>query len=236
VGVSRQLIARAVAQVGGLDALTIAQRLIGFCSARAWPDAEAWLALSRATSSDRELGTDMKAGAYSDSDAALPYPFFLAQSLQADPSTLGSIENWLLEWKWDGIRVQLVRRRGEVWLWSRGEELISEQFPEVCQAAMALPDGTVIDGELLAWDHACGRPLPFTTLGRRLGRRTVAPRTIAQWPVRLLAYDLLERDGVDWRARAGRTPGRTRTVVRSRPRRRPGGRSCGGRAADRRAA
>jgi DNA ligase 1 len=103
-----------------------------------------------------------------------------------------------VEWKYDGIRAQLVKRAGQVWLWTRGEELVSERYPEVIHAAQALPDGTVLDGELLVWRD--GRPAAFAELQRRIGRKTVGAKLLAELPVVFLAYDLLEWNGQDQRA------------------------------------
>src|SRR5690606_19237040 len=132
-------------------------------------------------------------------DRQQPYPFFLASPLEAEPATLGPVQDWLLEWKWDGIRVQLLRRAGEVALWSRGEERLDGRFPEIEQAAAALPDGTVLDGELLAWRDDGDAPLPFTALQTRIQRRKPGARTLADTPVRVVAYDLLELGGQDLR-------------------------------------
>jgi len=135
-------------------------------------------------------------------DRQQPYPFFLASPLEGCPTErLGPIDDWLLEWKWDGIRLQLLRRRGEVALWSRGEERLDGRFPEIEQAAMALPDGCVLDGELLAWDEAADLPRAFTALQTRIQRRKPGAATLRNTPVRVLAYDLLELDGVDLRER-----------------------------------
>ena len=113
--------------------------------------------------------------------------------------SLGPITDWVLEWKWDGIRLQLLRRKGEAALWSRGEERLDGRFPEIESAAMALPDGCVIDGELLAWRDGEAQPLPFTALQTRIQRRKPGPKTLRDTPVRVLAYDLLEIDGEDLR-------------------------------------
>jgi DNA ligase 1 len=181
VGVSASLVVRALARVSGLDEPTLAHRLMG-----GWePSAEAYLRL---------VAPDTR-----DADPGRPYPFFLAHPLEGGPEGLGEPEAWQVEWKWDGIRAQLVRRRGRAWLWSRGEELITEAFPEVVEAAALLPDGTVLDGELLPWRE--GAPLAFSALQRRLGRRAVGKRLLAEVPVALLAYDLLEVGGEDVRER-----------------------------------
>jgi DNA ligase 1 len=178
VGVSKLLVVRALAEVAKLPRATIAHRLMG----RPQPSAAWYRGLLAAESVD---------------DRARPYPFFLASPLEADPNTLGPLEDWLAEWKWDGIRGQLMRRGGEIFLWSRGEELITERFPELIQAAARLPDGVVLDGEVLAWD---GDVLPFTALQRRIGRDRLTPQLLQDAPVAFLAYDLIEEGGVDLRA------------------------------------
>ncbi|MBK4735748.1 ATP-dependent DNA ligase [Noviherbaspirillum pedocola] len=184
VGVSRLLVTRALGAVAGIDAKHIAQRLMGWTDGRKRPSAERYLAL---------IATDV------DADVAerggQPYPFFLAHPLQAAPDTLGDIGNWLAEWKYDGIRAQLVRRHGQTWLWSRGEDLITDRFPEI--SGIALPEGTVVDGEVLIWRD--GRPAPFSELQKRIGRKTLSAKLLAELPASLVAYDLLEQDGVDLR-------------------------------------
>jgi DNA ligase-1 len=130
---------------------------------------------------------------------AHPYPFFLAHPLNAPVETLGDAAQWLVEWKWDGIRAQLVRRGRTTCLWSRGEELITDRFPEVVNAARGLPPGIVLDGELLAF--ADGRPRPFADLQQRIGRQRRVQEVAADIPVVFVAYDLLESDGEDFRAR-----------------------------------
>lgn len=182
VGVSRALVARAVAEVSGLDRAVVQHRMMG----RWTPGAAAWRALV--------------APGDADADRSRPYPFFLASPLAADElpaERLGDRRDWLAEWKWDGIRAQLVRRDGQTWLWTRGEELVTDRYPEIADAAATLPDGTVLDGELLAWD--AGGVMPFASLQRRIGRRRVSARLLDEVPVRLLAYDLLERHGTDLR-------------------------------------
>ncbi len=120
---------------------------------------------------------------------------------------LGPASDWLVEWKWDGIRAQLVKRDGRLWLWSRGEELITERFPELHELAEALPDGSVLDGELVAWkEPATGSGAvfgiqPFALLQQRIGRRTLSKKLLEEVPAALLAYDLLEWRGEDWRSR-----------------------------------
>ncbi|HVJ72574.1 MAG TPA: ATP-dependent DNA ligase [Casimicrobiaceae bacterium] len=186
VGVSRLLVTRALAAHASVDAKTVAQRVIGYTHLAAQPDAEAFRALIAPEGDAR--------GA-----AGHPYPFFLAHQLNADPATLGDPADWMVEWKWDGIRAQLVVREGGVWLWSRGEELVTERFPELGELGARLPPGTVIDGEIVVWRD--GAPRPFAELQTRIGRKSLGARILASTPVALVAYDLLERDGLDLRER-----------------------------------
>ena len=186
VGVSKLLVQRALAEWSGKDAAGIAQRMMGYTDIDTPPTAERFQALL----------TDDDGGAR----GGQPYPFFLAHPLPGEPATLGARGDWLAEWKYDGIRAQVVKRDGQVWLWSRGEELITERFPEVVLEASTWPDGTVVDGELLAWRHGEAHPAPFALLQKRIGRTKLSKAILAEAPVRLLAYDLLESEGVDRRA------------------------------------
>jgi len=188
VGVSKLLVQRAVAAHAGLDAKLVAQRMMGYTDAKASPDAAAYARLlAPAGEGRREPGQ--------------PYPFFLAHALEAPPAEfdarLGPSGDWLVEWKYDGIRAQLVRRDGRAWIWSRGEELVTERFPEIVQAAQALPDGTVLDGEIVVWKDA--RLAPFNLLQQRIGRKTLTKKVLAEAPVAFIAYDLLESQGEDRR-------------------------------------
>jgi len=190
VGVSSGLAARALALHAGLDETLISQRLMG-----EWqPSAEAFAALLTPGSAEAH--------------PSQPYPFCLASPIEdaADavwdaglPSGLGPVGDWLAEWKWDGIRGQLIRRAGETFLWSRGEELLNGRFPEIEAAAAQLPDGTVLDGEILAHDGCT--VLPFAKLQTRIGRKTVGKKLLADAPVAFVAYDLIEWQHVDWRSR-----------------------------------
>lgn len=126
-----------------------------------------------------------------------PYPFFLAYPIEGEVSDLGDETEWFVEWKWDGIRSQLIVRQGEIFLWSRGEELITEKFPELLPLAEILPNGTVIDGELLPFKD--GRPLAFNVLQTRIGRKNVTKKHLKEAPATILAYDLLEFEGEDIR-------------------------------------
>lgn len=190
VGVSRLLVTRALAQATGLPVTLMAQRLVGYLAAQSQPDADAFAALTN-TNADAIVSPGQ------------PYPFFLAQSIQANATglqaELGDVGDWQIEYKYDGIRGQLVKRAGQIWLWSRGEELISEQFPELIEAAQLLPDGIVLDGEVLVWQKDSALPAPFAQLQKRLGRKQVTARVLADHPVIFMAYDLLEVQGQDCR-------------------------------------
>ncbi len=189
VGVSKLLVQRALAEHAGLDAKQVAQRMMGYTDRSAQPSADAFAALVSPDADER-------------TDAGQPYPFFLAHALNepvaAFDALLGAPDQWLVEWKYDGIRAQVVRRSGQVWIWSRGEELITDRFPEVVVLAQALPDGSVVDGEILVWKD--GRPAPFQLLQQRIGRKLLTKNVLAQAPVTFLAYDLLEWQGIDQRA------------------------------------
>jgi DNA ligase 1 len=187
VGVSKLLVQRALAQHTGLDAKLLAQRMVGWTDARSTPSAQRWQALVAS------------AGEGSAQAQGQPYPFFLAHALQAEVAALGDPAHWLVEWKYDGIRAQVVKRAGQVWIWSRGEELVTERFPEVLAPAAALPDGTVLDGEVLVWHAGGAQPAPFQLLQQRIGRKTVGKKLLADAPVVFLAYDLLELAGTDQR-------------------------------------
>ena len=180
VGVSQTLAVRALAQASGLPVATVAARLMGD-----WTPTPEWFASLISPES-------------TDVDQSRPYPFFLASPLEEEVSTLGDPADWILEWKWDGIRAQLVKRGGAVHLWSRGEELITHRFPEIVAAATHLPDGTVLDGEVLAFRD--DRPLPFSALQQRIGRQKQVAQMARAVPVVFMTYDLLEHDGRDIRA------------------------------------
>lgn len=180
IGVSQQSVMRALAAVSGRDVKTIAHRLMG-----QWqPSAAFYQQLIQPA--DASIANSQ------------PYPFYLCYALDQPPNTLGDVGAWAAEWKWDGIRAQLVKRNGELFLWSRGEELISERFPEIIQAASRLSDDFVIDGEILSW--ANGQVLPFGSLQRRIGRKKLTAALLKDVPAVLMAYDLLELNRVDLRA------------------------------------
>ncbi|MEO0587333.1 MAG: ATP-dependent DNA ligase [Planctomycetota bacterium] len=179
VGVSKKLVTRALAEVAGVESAVMAARLAG-----AWtPSEAAYLALM----SGEGLG----------GDEGQPYPFCLAYALDMPAEQLGDVSDWRVEWKWDGIRAQVVRRAGKTAVWSRGDELVTEAFPEVVAAAAGLARDAVLDGELLAWDG--DRPGTFGDLQTRIGRKRVELSLFPETAVRFLAYDLLEDDGEDVR-------------------------------------
>ena len=182
VGVSKLLVQRALAEAFGVDAKLVAQRMMGYTDAKTLPSAERYAALHAPQAA---------------ADPGQPYPFFLAHPLAGDPAQLGAAADWLAEWKYDGIRAQLVRRAGSCWIWSRGEELMTERFPEVLSQAEALPEGTVLDGELLVWEADV--PAPFQRLQQRINRKTLTKKLLAEAPVGFVAYDLLEWQGQDQR-------------------------------------
>lgn len=182
VGVSQTLVTRALAQVAGIEREVVAHRLMGNWS----PNADFYLSLIDGANTES-------------ADLSRPYPFHLAHQIDFPLEDLGDINDWQAEWKWDGIRAQLIRRKGESFLWSRGEDLVSERFPEITNASFDLPDGTVLDGEILPWND--DGVMAFAQLQRRIGRKTVGKKLLEEVPVVLLCYDILEFGGEDFRGR-----------------------------------
>ncbi|WP_093421517.1 ATP-dependent DNA ligase [Tranquillimonas alkanivorans] len=180
MGVSQKLMTRALSQATGVEEPDLAHRLMGDWS----PETTSYRALI--------LEHDPSA------DLSKPYPFYLAYQLDEGPWELGDPAEWAAERKWDGIRGQLILRGGDHYLWSRGEELMTDRFPELAVLKDFLPMGTVIDGEVLAWTQDA--PLPFAQLQKRIGRKTVPKKLLAEAPVILKAYDLLEHEGEDVRS------------------------------------
>ncbi|WP_227271626.1 ATP-dependent DNA ligase [Roseobacter weihaiensis] len=181
MGVSQKLMTRALAKATDKPEAELAHRLMGN-----WhPDQTSWDALINAE--------DPMA------DASRPYPFYLCHSLEGEPARLGATPEWAAEWKWDGIRGQLILRDGQYFVWSRGEELMTDRFPELARAVDFLPPGTVLDGELLVWQAGAETPSSFNALQKRIGRKTVPKKLLAEAPVVLQAYDLLEWEGQDIR-------------------------------------
>jgi len=179
VGVSQNLVVRALAEASGVDANVLAHRLMGDWQPTA------------------DFAAQILAKTTEDADVSRPYPFCLAYPLDGTVEDLGPVTEWQIEWKWDGIRSQLIRRQWRTFLWSRGEELITDRFPELAAAGALLPEGTVLDGEVLPWKD--GAPLPFTQMQRRIGRKELGPKILAEVPVVLVAFDLLEHGGQDVR-------------------------------------
>jgi DNA ligase-1 len=205
VGVSQTLVVRALAQAAQLPTTTIAARLMGD-----WQPSAEWYASLMAHGETAE-------------DRSRPYPFYLASPLEDDITTLGDPKDWLIEWKWDGIRAQLIRRGDAVHLWSRGEELITHRFPEIAAAATRLPDGSVLDGEVLAFRD--DRPLPFSALQQRIGRQKLVAQMVRAVPVVFMTYDVLEHEGRDvrheplaWRRSVLEQLIKEATVLRASPR------------------
>jgi DNA ligase-1 len=191
VGVGQGLVLRALARLGGLEESLLQHRLMGGLA----PSAEAFNALLAPATQGEAV-------------PSRPYPFFLASPLDAsaqpaegDGPLPGPPSDWLVEWKYDGIRGQLIRRAGDAFLWSRGEELINTSFPDLVGAAAVLPEGTVLDGEILVWPSGQERPAPFAQLQRRLGRKAPGRALLAACPAAFVAYDLLERHAADQRQR-----------------------------------
>jgi DNA ligase-1 len=184
VGVSHTLVVRAVAQIASLPPAVVEHRLMG-----TWePSAGAFRSL---------IGPEGPSD-----DPSRPYPFCLASPLEDTIDALGAREDWLVEWKWDGIRAQLIQRENQVFLWSRGEELITERFPEIAAAGRRLPHGTVLDGEIVAYSEGALRP--FADLQQRIGRERRVREVAAGIPAVFLAYDVLEDGGRDVRDRSMR--------------------------------
>ncbi len=179
VGVSSELVTRALSEASGVPAPTISHRLMGDWK----PTSEFYEGLFTEASPETDLSR--------------PYPFCLAHPIENGPEGLGEPDDWQVEWKWDGIRAQVIRREGKSFVWSRGEELITDRFPEILGIAESLPNGTVLDGEILAW--AQGKPLKFMELQKRIGRKILSKKILQEVPVVLVAFDLLELEGRDLR-------------------------------------
>jgi DNA ligase-1 len=182
VGVAQGLVVRALARLSGLEEAQLQHRLMGGFK----PSAAALTALLAPADGAEAV-------------PSRPYPFYLASPLEQQPA--GPASDWQAEWKFDGIRGQLIRRANEVFLWSRGEELIGAAFPELLAAAGGLANGTVLDGEILVWPAGSDQPAPFAQLQRRLGRKAPGRKLLAECPAAFVAYDLLELGGDDLRQR-----------------------------------
>ncbi len=181
IGVSQSLMVNALAKTASVSPSIIAHRISG-----AWDPS---------TITFEELLSE-EAHA---TDFSKPYPFYLAYAIENEVSDLGLPEEWQAEWKWDGIRGQIIKRGGELFVWSRGEELMTEKFPEYNNLLAVLPDGIVLDGEIIP--SVDGKPLPFALLQTRIGRKNVTKKQLQEAPIAFFAYDLLEYGGEDWRSK-----------------------------------
>lgn len=180
VGVSQNLITKALSEAFQIDKATIAHRLMGDWSPQNYSFQELILEESR-----NDLASRL-------------YPFYLAHPIGTEEIQKNLNPNeWQAEWKWDGIRGQIIKRNDEVFIWSRGEELVTEKFPELAEMAKNLPDGTVLDGEIIAYEN--GEPLSFGVLQTRIGRKNITKNLIKKAPVVFICYDLMEYQGKDIR-------------------------------------
>lgn len=181
VGVSHLLTLQALSKTLSISKETLSQRLMGNWE----PTAEFFEGLKR--DEDKTSGSHLN-----------PYPFYLASPIVEPLEDLGDINDWIVEWKWDGIRAQGISREGKVAIWSRGNELITHQFPEIAEVLQKFETGTVLDGEILAYQNE--KPLPFSELQKRLGRKKVTPAMISSVPIIFMIYDLVEYHGKDIRS------------------------------------
>ncbi|CAN5574020.1 ATP-dependent DNA ligase [soil metagenome] len=185
IGVSQTMMVNALAKTVKVSSSIIAHRISGN-----WDPAT--------TSFDDLLSETVAA-----TDFSKPYPFYLAYAVDEDLAKLGDEDQWQAEWKWDGIRGQIIKRNNDFFVWSRGEELMTDKFPEYNNFKDQLPDGTVIDGEIISLGaHAAEgifKPLPFAALQTRIGRKTITKKQLTEAPVGFIAYDLLELEGEDIR-------------------------------------
>ncbi|MDQ3394642.1 MAG: ATP-dependent DNA ligase, partial [Bacteroidota bacterium] len=180
IGVSQGIVVRALSEVSGIEKNVLFHRLMG-----KWDPVESNY-------------HDLVLLPNKDDDISKPYPFFLAHPIDSSPELLGNPLDWQAEWKWDGIRSQFIKRQNEIFIWSRGEDLITEKFPELHEIQNYIPDGTVIDGEILPFKE--GQPLSFALLQTRIGRKNLTKKILLDAPVVIVAYDLLEWEGKDVRA------------------------------------
>lgn len=193
IGVSQKLMVNALAKATGAEASVVAHRISGN-----WDPTT--IRFDELTSDEAHA-----------TDISKPYPFYLAYALEDSPASLGTPEDWQVEWKWDGIRGLIIKRQGELFVWSRGEELMTEKFPEYHGLQYVLPDGIALDGEIISLPPAPSggegrgkafrRPLPFAALQTRIGRKNVTKKQLQEAPAGFIVYDLLEYEGQDWRTR-----------------------------------
>ena len=185
IGVSQTIMVKALAKTKDVSPSVIAHRISGN-----WDPA--------ITTAD-----DLLSESSSTIDHSKPYPFYLSYAVEGEPADLGDINEWTAEWKWDGIRGQIIKRNNELFVWSRGEELVTEKFPEYSEFRADLPDGLVLDGEIICLDTSAGdgmvKPLPFAALQTRIGRKNISKKQLTEAPVGFIAYDILEYEGKDFR-------------------------------------
>jgi DNA ligase-1 len=179
IGVSQKMIVNALAKTVNLESSVIAHRISGN-----WDPF---------TTSFKDLLSEQA----TTSDFSKPYPFYLAYALDDEVSSLGNENEWQAEWKWDGIRGQMIKRNNEIFVWSRGEELMTEKFPEYHVLRNLLPNGLVLDGEIIP--SIDKKPLPFALLQTRIGRKNITKKNLQEAPIAFFAYDLLEYQGKDFR-------------------------------------
>ena len=179
IGVSNKMLVNAIAKQSEQDSTKIMHSIMG-----KWQPTEITY-------------EELTSGAHVNTDSSWPYPFCLAYAIDTAPENLGETTAWQAEWKWDGIRGQIVKRNGELFIWSRGEELVTDQFPELHFLKDELTDGTVLDGEILAIKD--GNVLSFSTLQQRLNRKTINRNQLDNAPIGFFTYDLLEYKGADIR-------------------------------------
>lgn len=179
IGVSQKLMTRALSKAENVDEDALAYKLMGN-----WDPNKVTF---------QELILDEKSSDY----LSKPYPFYLAYPIEGEVSDLGSPQDWSIEHKWDGIRSQTIIRENEIFVWSRGEELVTDKYPEFQSFVGIIPNGTVIDAEILAFPE--GEIGTFNDLQTRIGRKTTSTALLKSNPVILKAYDLLEWEGIDIR-------------------------------------
>ncbi len=179
MGVSQKLMQRSLSLSVGIEENVIAHKLMGD-----WDPASIDF---------QELILDIQP----ENMASKPYPFYLAYSMPGNSKELGNSEDWQVEWKWDGIRGQVILRDAHLYVWTRGEELVTDRYPEFSSFTDSLPDGTVLDGEIMAFKD--GMPLDFQALQKRIGRKSISNKLMEEIPVVFMAYDLLEHQGEDIR-------------------------------------
>jgi len=180
VGVSQNLLVKSIAELYNIEPAKITHRLMGNWN----PNSTTFQKLIL----EEDLNEDL----------SKPYPFCLAHPVDKSGEELGDLNDWIIEWKWDGIRAQLIKREDNFFIWSRGEELVTDKYPELHELLNKLPNGTVLDGEIIPFKD--GKPLPFGILQTRIGRKTVSKKLIQNAPVAFMAYDLLEFEGKDLRS------------------------------------